>query len=110
MKVRPVSTDNTGVRPLVTRPVNDIIAVLEARITALTIAECAELLNVGTQTLYDHTKAHKFPAYEVCGSLRVNPAELVAYLKTNAKHGTQYAKPASSTALPERSWDRRYKR
>ena len=63
-----------------TGPSNDILAILDARTTAMTIAECADLLHADPGTLYRHSKSGKFPTFQVIGMVRVNPAELAAHI------------------------------
>ena len=63
---------------------NDIFAILDARTSALMVKECAELLGINERTLYRQAKLGKFPAFTVCGSMRVNPATLVDHLKSTS--------------------------
>jgi len=67
---------------------NDILAILDARTTAMTIPECAALLNIDHTTLYRQAKIGKFPVFTVCNSLRVNPAELAASLRATSNIST----------------------
>jgi excisionase family DNA binding protein len=73
--------------------VNDILEVLDNRTTAMTIRECAELLHVGTNTLYVHARTGKFPVFQVAGTMRVNPTELAQHIRARSnaveqpKHG-----------------------
>jgi hypothetical protein len=70
-------------------PVNDILAILDARTTAMTIAECADLLNADPGTLYRHSKSGKFPTFQVIGMVRVNPADLAAHIRASSNTSTQ---------------------
>ena len=68
---------------------NDILAILDARTTAMTIAECADLLTIDPGTLYRHSKSGKFPTLQVVGMLRVNPAALASHLRASSNTSTQ---------------------
>ena len=87
-------------------PRNDILAVLEARTTALSVQECARLLSVSPKAIYNYAHAGKFPVFKVVGTIRINPAELAAHLRANAS--TLPIAPSSPSASPEEeTWDRR---
>jgi hypothetical protein len=72
-----------------TAPSNDILAILDARTTAMTIAECADLLHADPGTLYRHSKSGKFPTFQVIGMVRVNPAELAAHIRARTNASVQ---------------------
>ena len=64
----------------------DILKFLDERTTALTIKECAELLETDETTLYRHSKTGKFHTFSFAGMIRVNPAELAAQIRSGSNN------------------------
>ena len=69
--------------------VNDILAILDERATAMSIGECAELLTLDKTTLYRQAREGRFPVFSICGVIRVNPAELASYIRAGSNISTQ---------------------
>ena len=80
----------------------DILEVLDQKTSAMTIGECAELLKVSRQSLYNHAQTGTFPTFQVAGTIRVNPAALREYLL-----GTTPASWHPERKDISNSWDRR---
>ncbi len=70
-------------------PINDILAVLDERTTAMSIKECARLLGVDHSTLYRHARSGRFPTFQIACTIRINPAELAAYIRATSNVSTQ---------------------
>jgi len=64
----------------------DILTMLDERTTAMTIKECAELLETDETTLYRHSKTGKFRTFTFAGMIRVNPAELAAQIRSGSNN------------------------
>lgn len=79
----------SGMMDICTAPSNDILAILDARATAMTIAECADLLHADPGTLYRHSKSGKFPTFQISGMVRVNPAELACHIRASSNTSVQ---------------------
>jgi hypothetical protein len=63
---------------------NDILAILEARTTAMTIPEVSELLQIEPATLYRHARNGKLPTFRIAGVIRVNPAALATTIRATS--------------------------
>jgi hypothetical protein len=60
---------------------SDILKILDERTTAMTIQECAQLLDTDETTLARHSKTGKYPTFTIVGMIRVSPAELAAQIR-----------------------------
>ena len=54
--------------------------------TPLTIAQTAELLGLHPMTVYKWTRAGKMPSLRLGGTVRIDPADLIVWIK--ARHLT----------------------
>lgn len=59
----------------------DIFAVLRSRRKAWCAPELATLLNVGRRTVYQAATAGQLPAIRIGTSLRINPADALAWVE-----------------------------
>ena len=64
----------------------DILKILDERTAAMTIRQCADLLETDETTLYRQSKTGKFPIFTLFGSIRVNPAELASRIRSDSNN------------------------
>jgi excisionase family DNA binding protein len=60
---------------------NDLLSVLGAARSALTVGDVATLLNVSKQSVYRAATRGSLPSFRIAGSLRFNPASVAARLR-----------------------------
>jgi excisionase family DNA binding protein len=54
---------------------------LDARTTALTVAELAELLSISERQVYKLAASNRIPSFKIGGSVRFDPADVAAWLR-----------------------------
>ena len=59
-----------------------LIETIETRETALTVDELSHLINMSPKTIYKAIKAGRLPAMRILGSIRLDPIETAAWLRS----------------------------
>ena len=59
-----------------------LIERIEAMEAALTVEALGSLLTTSSKTLYKAIKAGRIPSFRIGGSIRLDPAEVAAWLRT----------------------------
>ena len=61
-----------------------VIESLRRRKTMLSVPDLAELLGMGRRTIYTAVKSGRIPSVRVCGTVRLDPIRIAAWLERNS--------------------------
>ena len=64
-------------------PIN-LIESLRRRKTMLSVADLAEMLQMGRRTIYSGIKAGRIPSVRICGTVRIDPVQAAQWLERNS--------------------------
>ena len=73
-----------------------IIETIEKRTSALKVGEMAKLLGVTPQHIYKLASCGRIPHFRVAGAIRLDPAEVAAWLKNTQPKRARSAKPRAA--------------